>query len=97
MSVRILSGLPCLAILFLLFPTQSWSGELPEGVTWEVVAVYKVDDPGVDRVELGKFSMEPGATLTMPIEGYGRVLHCHTGNVHGCEPRSGDYDDLHDG
>ncbi len=68
MSVRILSGLPCLAILFLLFPTQSWSGELPEGVTWEVVAVYKVDDPGVDRVELGKFSMEPGATLTMPIE-----------------------------
>ena len=52
-----------LAALLLLFPMQSWSQGLPEGVTWEVVAVYKVDAPGVDRVELGKFTMAPGTVL----------------------------------
>ena len=67
MSVRILGVLPFLAILFLLFPTQSWSQDLPEGVTWEVVAVYKVDDPGIDNVSLGKFSMEPGTSIEMPV------------------------------
>lgn len=59
---------PALAAALLLFPLQSWSQDLPEGVTWTVVAVYKVDTPGVDRVELGKFTIEPGATLTMPLE-----------------------------
>jgi uncharacterized cupin superfamily protein len=56
------------AALLLLYPMQSWSQDLPQGVTWEVVAVYNVDIPGVDRVELGKFTIEPGATLTMPLE-----------------------------
>ncbi len=59
---------PFLAAVLLLFPLQSWSQELPEGVTWTVVAVYKVDTPGVDRVELGKFTMEPGATMTEAME-----------------------------
>ncbi len=68
MSVRILGVLPFLAILFLLFPTQSWSEGLPEGVTWEVVAVYKVDDPGIDKVQLGKFSMKPGTSFETPVE-----------------------------
>ncbi len=54
---------PVLAAVLLFFPLQSWSQGLPEGVTWEVVAVYKVDAPGVDRVELGKFTMEPGTVL----------------------------------
>ena len=67
MSVRILGVLPFLAILFLIFPTQSWSEELSEGVTWDVVAVYKVDDPGIDNVQLGKFSMEPGTSIEMPV------------------------------
>ncbi len=57
-----------LAALLLLFPMQSWSQGLPEGVTWEVVAVYKVDTPGLDRVELGKFTMEPGTSLETPVE-----------------------------
>ena len=58
---------PVLAAVLLFFPLQSWSQDMPEGVTWEVVAVYAVDDPDIDRVELGKFSMEPGASIEMPI------------------------------
>ena len=57
-----------LAAVLLLFPMQSWSEGLPEGVTWEIVAVYKVDDPGIDKVQLGKFSMEPGTSLETPVE-----------------------------
>ena len=57
-----------LAAVLLLFPMQSWAQDLPEGVTWEIVAVYKVDDPGIDKVQLGKFSMEPGTSLETPVE-----------------------------
>lgn len=51
---------PFLTALLLLFPVKSWAQEMPEGVTWDVVAEYAVDIPGVEMVTLGKFTMEPG-------------------------------------
>ena len=59
------------AAALLLLPGKGWSQGLPEGVTADVVATYEVDIPGVDRVDLVKFSMEPGATLYLAIEARG--------------------------
>jgi hypothetical protein len=41
---------PLLAVLFLLFPMQSWSVELPEGMTVEVIAEYPVHITGLEKV-----------------------------------------------
>lgn len=43
---------PFLAALLLLFPMQSWSGELPEGVRIQVLDEYSVDIPGVRKAQL---------------------------------------------
>ena len=52
-----------LAIALLLSPAQSWSQDLPEGVGMEVVATYPVDLSGIEKVELRKVTLEPGAIL----------------------------------
>ena len=59
---------PFLAVLFLLFPLQAWSQELPEGVGAQVVAEYAVDIPGVEKVELRQLSLAPGASWEFEIE-----------------------------
>ncbi len=54
---------------FLIFPIQAWAQELPEGVTFDVIATYASDIPGVERVELQKFTLAPGAKLeNFPVE-----------------------------
>ena len=67
MSKQVFNVAPLLAFLFLLFPMQSWSQDMPEGVTWDVVHTYNIDAPGIDKVQLGKFTMEPGKSMSMPI------------------------------
>ncbi len=52
-----------LAVALLALPNTGWAGELPEGVTVQVVAEYPVDIPGVEKVLLKKFTLQPGATL----------------------------------
>ena len=52
-----------LAIALFLSTAQSWSQDLAEGVNVTVVATYPVDLPGIERVELKKWTLEPGAIL----------------------------------
>jgi len=54
------------AAAILLFPANSWS-QMPEGVNAQVVAVHNFDIPGLDRVELLKFTIEPGASIEMTL------------------------------
>ena len=54
---------------FLIFPIQASAQALPEGVTFDVIATYASDIPGVERVELQKFTLAPGAKLeNFPVE-----------------------------
>ncbi len=46
-----------------LWPTQGWSQGLPEGVSMSIVAEYKTDIPGIDKVQLQKLTLQPGAEL----------------------------------
>ena len=56
-------------VAFLIFPIQAWAQALPEGVTFDVIATYASDIPGVERVELQKFTLAPGAKLeNFPVE-----------------------------
>ena len=56
-------------VAFLIFPIQASAQELPEGVTFDVIATYASDIPGVERVELQKFTLAPGAKLeNFPVE-----------------------------
>ncbi len=59
---------PFLAVLFLLFPLQAWSQDLPEGVGAQVVAEYAVDIPGVEKVERRQLSLAPGASWEFELE-----------------------------
>ena len=52
-----------LAVLLLAFPMQSWSQGLPEGVEVTVVAEYSVKIPGIEKVQLRKVTLQPGAIL----------------------------------
>ena len=48
---------------FLVLPVQAWAAGLPEGVMVDVVATYASDMPGVEKVELKKVTLAPGAKL----------------------------------
>ncbi len=54
---------PFLAIALFLSTAQSWAQELAEGVAVATVATYPVDLPGIEKVELRKWTLEPGAIL----------------------------------
>ena len=54
---------PFLAVLVMLFPVQGWSATLSEGVEFQVLKEYSVDMPGVQKMQLTKMTLEPGATL----------------------------------
>ncbi len=60
---RILGVGPFLAVFVMLFPVQGWSATLSEGVEFQVLKEYPVDKPGVQMMQLTKFTLEPGATL----------------------------------
>lgn len=57
-----------LAITLLISPAQSWSQDLPEGVGVAIVATYPVDLPGIEKVELRKVTLEPGATWELTVK-----------------------------
>ncbi len=62
-----------LAALLLLFPVQSWSAGLPEGMTVDLIAEYPVQIPGLEKVQLKKMTMQPGTVLkefTVPVSHY---------------------------
>ena len=61
--IRSLGIAPFLAVLLLVFPVQSWSQGLPEGVEVQVVAEYSVTIPGIEKVQLRKVTLQPGAIL----------------------------------
>ncbi len=52
---------PFLAVLLLLFPMQSWSAELPEGMSVKVLATFPSEIPGIEKVVLKEMRLEPGA------------------------------------
>ena len=52
-----------IVMAFLFFPVQAWAAGLPEGVTVDVVATYASAIPGVEKVELKKVTLAPGAKL----------------------------------
>ncbi len=52
-----------ITVAFLIFPVQAWAAGLPEGVSVDVVATYASDLPGVEKVELKKVTLAPGAKL----------------------------------
>ena len=57
-----------LAAILLFLPGKGWAAELPEGVDVQVMAEYAVDIPNVEKVELRRIVLEPGATLAnIPI------------------------------
>ena len=60
---RILGVGPFLAVLVMLFPVQGWSATPSAGVEFQVVKEYAVDMPGVQKMQLTKMTLEPGATL----------------------------------
>ncbi len=60
---RILGVGPFLAVFVMLFPVQGWSATLSEGVEFQLLKEYPVDKPGVQMMQLTKFTLKPGATL----------------------------------
>ncbi len=64
------------AVLFVavLWPTQGWSQDLPEGVSMDIVAEHKTDIPGIEKVELRKLSLQPGAEMAFTLA---EQLFCH--------------------
>ncbi len=64
------------AVLFVtvLWPTKGWSQDLPEGLSMAIVAEYKSEIPGIDKVQLRKISLQPGAEAAFTIDAQ---LFCH--------------------
>ena len=55
-----------LAVL-LYVPTQIWAGP-PEGVKIEVIAEYPSVDVGIEKIQLVKFTFQPGAIIkNLPV------------------------------
>ena len=52
-----------LAVLFLCFPAPILAQGLPEGVQAELVAEYPANTAGIEKVQLMKFTFQPGAVL----------------------------------
>ena len=58
-----------LAALFLLLPAQSWAQKLPKGVSAQLVATHAASAPGIAKIELWKFTFQPGAIMkNVPAE-----------------------------
>ena len=56
-----------LAVLFWFAPTQIWAGP-PEGVKMEVIAEYPSVDVGIEKIQLVKFTFQPGAIIkNLPV------------------------------
>ena len=52
-----------LAVLVLGFSAQAWGQELPKGVKVELVAEYPGKTAGVEKIQLMKFTFQPGAII----------------------------------
>lgn len=62
-SPTVVAAFSVFLALLLVFPSQGWAAEPPEGVDVKVVAEWPVDTPGVEKVQLRRVEFQPGATL----------------------------------
>lgn len=60
---RTLTGIATLlgVLALLTFMTVASAAELPEGVTFKVLAEFPSDIPGIEKVQLQELRLEPGA------------------------------------
>ena len=52
----------------LLGHTEGWAQKLPKGVKAELVAEYPGNTSGIEKVQLMKFTFQPGAILKDYVE-----------------------------
>ena len=52
-----------LLVALLILPIRSQSQEPPEGVEVVLVSEYEVNTPGIEKVLLFRFTMQPGAAV----------------------------------
>lgn len=52
-----------LAVIFLSVPAPTWAQDLPEGIKVDLVAEYPSTAPGIEKIQLMKFTFQPGAII----------------------------------